>query len=252
MFSVFEMLSIESVMWMPIGKVPSMISWWKTRGDVYRLSARTPNEQQYNSSHIGSRNTIERCFGVLKRRFPCLSHGLRLRLETTVTVIVAFVLHKIALSDSNRIEDNAVELEDEEQPDHAYDIEEDLQEVAARTESVWFIFAFAARWRQRLLARGSGQLYRLVLMLFFVLLLRRRTNEYFDFPPSNRDGQRQGPSSFFIYGDRLPPSEVPALHWELQENTVEWWWVVSAGSTQDLLCVPPQILATQPNIVVNI
>ncbi|KAG8239226.1 hypothetical protein J437_LFUL018825 [Ladona fulva] len=37
--------------------------------------------------------------------------------------------------------------------------------------NVRFIFAFAARWRQRLLARGSGQLYRLILMLllFFVM-----------------------------------------------------------------------------------
>ncbi|KAG8237897.1 hypothetical protein J437_LFUL017693 [Ladona fulva] len=98
------------------------------------LNPRTPDEQRYNRSHIRTRNTIERCFGVLKWRFPCLSHGLRLRLETTVAVIVAVVvLHNIAASDGNRIEDNAVDLENEEQPDHDFARKEDLQGVAART-----------------------------------------------------------------------------------------------------------------------
>ncbi|KAG8234147.1 hypothetical protein J437_LFUL014514 [Ladona fulva] len=98
------------------------------------LNPRTLDEQRYNRSYIRTRNTIERCFGVLKRRFPCLSRGLRLRLGTTVAVIVAVVvLHNIATSDGNRIEDNAVDLENEEQPDHYFAREEDLQGVAART-----------------------------------------------------------------------------------------------------------------------
>lgn len=32
----------------------------------------TPMEENYNRAHIITRNTIERCFGVWKRRLPCL------------------------------------------------------------------------------------------------------------------------------------------------------------------------------------
>ena len=40
---------------------------------------------------------IENLFGVLKRRFPCLQRGLRLNLDTSLSVIVACgVLHNIA------------------------------------------------------------------------------------------------------------------------------------------------------------
>ena len=39
----------------------------------------SPAEQRYNYAHIQTRNTIERAFGVLKRRFPCLRLGLRVK-----------------------------------------------------------------------------------------------------------------------------------------------------------------------------
>ncbi|CAG4974165.1 unnamed protein product [Colias eurytheme] len=56
----------------------------------------TESEERYNSAHIRSRNTIERCFGVWKRRFPVLSLKIRLSLETTQSVIIATaVLHNI-------------------------------------------------------------------------------------------------------------------------------------------------------------
>ena len=35
--------------------------------------------ERYNSSQIRTRNTVERAFGVLKRRFPCLKMGLRVK-----------------------------------------------------------------------------------------------------------------------------------------------------------------------------
>lgn len=51
----------------------------------------------YKEAHISTRNVIERCFGVWKRRFPVLAYGLRLKLDTILQVIVATaVLHNIA------------------------------------------------------------------------------------------------------------------------------------------------------------
>ena len=57
----------------------------------------TAGERNYNFAQIRSRNPIERSFGVLKRRFPCLQLGIRVKLETTLNVIVScFILHNIA------------------------------------------------------------------------------------------------------------------------------------------------------------
>lgn len=54
-------------------------------------------ENLYNESHIRTRNVVERCFGVWKRRFPVLSLGLRTKVQTTMAIIVACaVLHNIA------------------------------------------------------------------------------------------------------------------------------------------------------------
>ncbi|CAH1971057.1 unnamed protein product [Acanthoscelides obtectus] len=59
----------------------------------------TEVEQVFNESQITSRNPVERLFGVLKRRFPVLSLGIRLALETAQTLIVACaVLHNIAVN----------------------------------------------------------------------------------------------------------------------------------------------------------
>jgi hypothetical protein len=63
------------------------------------LNPGTPAEQLYNESHIRARNVVERLFGVLKRRFPILAYGCRLKLETFLTIIVATsVLHNAALN----------------------------------------------------------------------------------------------------------------------------------------------------------
>lgn len=34
------------------------------------------SEEKYNRAHITTRNAVERCFGVWKRRFPCLQKGM--------------------------------------------------------------------------------------------------------------------------------------------------------------------------------
>lgn len=59
-------------------------------------------EELYNESIIRTRNPVERSYGVLKRRFPVLSFGLRLNLPTTQAVIVACcVLHNIACDNND-------------------------------------------------------------------------------------------------------------------------------------------------------
>lgn len=62
------------------------------------VNPQNPHEEAYNRAHIKTRNTIERCFGVLKRRFPCLHVGMALKVENVLPVVVACaVLHNMAM-----------------------------------------------------------------------------------------------------------------------------------------------------------
>lgn len=62
------------------------------------LNPVTETQQLYNEAQIRTRNTVERCIGVWKRRFPVLAYGLRCKVETLLSVIVATaVLHNIAV-----------------------------------------------------------------------------------------------------------------------------------------------------------
>ncbi|KAF2882683.1 hypothetical protein ILUMI_23485 [Ignelater luminosus] len=82
------------------------------------LNPTTSAEQNYNNAHIQTRNCIERCFGVWKRRFACLSLGLRTKVDTTLVIIVATaVLHNIAINenDTNNFEDVVVDEEVEQE-----------------------------------------------------------------------------------------------------------------------------------------
>jgi nuclease HARBI1 len=59
----------------------------------------TPAERAYNVAQISARNSIERTNGILKRRFPALKYGMRLRIDNALPVIVAaVVLHNIAVT----------------------------------------------------------------------------------------------------------------------------------------------------------
>ncbi|XP_047541838.1 putative nuclease HARBI1, partial [Vanessa atalanta] len=61
------------------------------------LNPITQSEQRYNEAHIKTRNTIERCIGVWKRRFPILALKCRLKVQNLQAVIIATaVLHNIA------------------------------------------------------------------------------------------------------------------------------------------------------------
>lgn len=62
------------------------------------LNPQTEAEQRYNRSHIRTRNTIERCFGLWKQRFRCLLRGLYGDIETArKTIVACAVLHNIAI-----------------------------------------------------------------------------------------------------------------------------------------------------------
>lgn len=66
------------------------------------INPRNNIEELYNESIIRTRNPVERFYGVLKRKFPIISFGSRLKLETTQAVIVACcVLHNIAIDNNN-------------------------------------------------------------------------------------------------------------------------------------------------------
>lgn len=67
------------------------------------LNPATEAQQLFNESHIRTRNCIERCFGVVKRRFPVLAYGCRLKLETVLTLIISTcILHNIAIQEGEQ------------------------------------------------------------------------------------------------------------------------------------------------------
>ena len=61
------------------------------------LKPKNAGEVRYNTGHRRTRCVIERYFGLLKRRFPCLHLGPRAALANTLVIIVATaVLHNFA------------------------------------------------------------------------------------------------------------------------------------------------------------
>lgn len=77
------------------------------------LKPKNEGEVRYNTAHRRTRCVIERCFGRLKRRFPCLHLGLRTALQNTLVIIVAStVLHNFALMQQEQDFDEDMEDED--------------------------------------------------------------------------------------------------------------------------------------------
>ena len=89
-------------------------------GYAYRAYLMTPilepknaGEVRSNTAHRRTRCVIERCFGLLKRRFQCLRLGLRTALTYTLVIIVATaVLHNFALMHRQQDFDEDIEKED--------------------------------------------------------------------------------------------------------------------------------------------
>jgi hypothetical protein len=89
-------------------------------------SVNTPEENLFQESIVRTRNPIERCYGVWKRRFPILSLGIRLNLDRVESIIVATaVLHNICIREKEdvppvdeEIQDAIEALEVVEQPQH--------------------------------------------------------------------------------------------------------------------------------------
>lgn len=68
------------------------------------LNVQNEAEALFNEAQIRTRNVVERQIGVWKRRFPALSMGLRVSLDTIQAIIVATaVLHNIACDEKERI-----------------------------------------------------------------------------------------------------------------------------------------------------
>ena len=79
------------------------------------LKPKNAGEVCYNTAHRRTRCVIERCFGLLKRRFPCLHLGLRTALANTLVSIGATaVMHNFALM--HREQDFDEDIEDEDVP----------------------------------------------------------------------------------------------------------------------------------------
>ncbi|CAH2109216.1 unnamed protein product [Euphydryas editha] len=74
------------------------------------LTPNTGGEHRYNEAHIKTRNTIERTFGIWKRRFPVVALTMRLSLPKVQAIIIATaVLHNICRS--NNLEEVPAEVE---------------------------------------------------------------------------------------------------------------------------------------------
>ncbi|XP_063218604.1 putative nuclease HARBI1 [Bacillus rossius redtenbacheri] len=68
------------------------------------LNPRTNGEVTFNERHVRTRSTVERQYGVLKRRFPVLAVGMRVSVDTVMAVIVACcVLHNMCVENNEEL-----------------------------------------------------------------------------------------------------------------------------------------------------
>ncbi|KAJ8352131.1 hypothetical protein SKAU_G00236070 [Synaphobranchus kaupii] len=73
-------------------------------------------EDRYNNAHIKTRNAVERCIGVLKRRWACLQKGITMEPDRAAVVAGAcVVLHNLTIQWKVPYEEPAVEGQEENQ-----------------------------------------------------------------------------------------------------------------------------------------
>ncbi|XP_016959612.3 putative nuclease HARBI1 [Drosophila biarmipes] len=94
----------------------------------------TEAEKHYNVSQLSAHNAISRCFEVWKQRFPVLSYGMRINIDTAKVVIVACaVLHNIAIQEKDPLPPAPIEqdvaldrLEEDEEFDEQVHVVDEL------------------------------------------------------------------------------------------------------------------------------
>jgi hypothetical protein len=101
------------------------------------LSPITEADKRYNKSQISTRNTVERSYGIWKRRFPAIKLGMRVNVENALVIIVATaVLHNIALGAGEEDPPEDVELrrmlEDQRRTRPAYRIYDDVPDEVVK------------------------------------------------------------------------------------------------------------------------
>lgn len=75
------------------------------------LEPKSRAEKAYNYSHIRKRNVIERSFGVLKKRFGCLSAILKQDLTNSLNTITAcFILHNFLRNRKDDFQENTQQV----------------------------------------------------------------------------------------------------------------------------------------------
>lgn len=89
--------------------------------------ATNPIKRVYQASLIRTRNVVERMYGVLKRRFPVLRHGLNVSLPTAQKLIIAAaILHNICIEEGEVYVDEEVGNENVEESANEQLTEEEL------------------------------------------------------------------------------------------------------------------------------
>ena len=83
-------------------------------------------EARYNDAHVKTRSTIERTFGIWKRRFPCLKYGLRLHVSKVPHLIIAAaVIHNMAINNGDEQFEFEREINDEYNEDNDVQIDDE-------------------------------------------------------------------------------------------------------------------------------
>ena len=96
-------------------------------------------QRRYNSAHRRSGITVERMFGLWKRRFPCLKMTLTTKLATTLSIIIATaVLHNCAMS-MNEPEWEEIDIENLLNDENDLHIENNALGEAVRDTKIFHI-----------------------------------------------------------------------------------------------------------------
>ena len=99
------------------------------------------SQERYNASHIRTRNTVERAFGIWKAKFPCL-RGLTNNLRNVSAIIAATAtLHNISRANN----EPDFDFDDADEPDDSEGHDNVLRDQAENRGGVRFRRIFIER-----------------------------------------------------------------------------------------------------------